>query len=705
METEYHPWFDPDVLVGAKLHGYPLEMLLGLGGFGAVYRTRSPEGTPRAIKVLYPLRSSTQEDTRVWDSRATHFLREAQTATRFSHPNIIRVYDTGQVHWRFPGRGLNPLVFYVADFLPDGVDRRLRDGRLFTSEDAIDVVTQVCDALEALHHATPQILHRDLNPGNIRLAEGGRVVLSDFGVARIEGVTGAYVTTEGPVLHKGISAPEQFLGEEPDVRTDVYQCGALLFVMLTGVYPRQADPDARTQLERKRVPVRLAQALLQCLETDRTKRFQDATALKTALLLSPPAPGPPQLSGPRAPRLTERWQLRFESPGWRISATPIAEDEGGCYFWDNQTVYCLSADTGMTKWTWRAASQIRDSFQSPAVQAGGQRLYVRHGDLLSCLDAHGVEQWQHKHWSDNTGAFLAVRDLVIVDSYRDGTGELHGPAALDARTGKGIWALQESVYHVDHLVASDEVLALIESVGVSGSGGVRVRAVDLSDGTVTGDYDLLTHQGEITPTPGAKAVILPQAPMMAPDGSIVVWTQDLARSQSYVWCSDRWLSPRWAKALDFGAGLREGQPSLVISGDHLLAFLATHDGAGNPDEGWFSGIDLQSGESLWHRKCPDGGCFTNPVADPSAPVVFAFVHYRARSRKGKRRWRLTAIDPRSGVELWRGPERGSPSSSPYLTPVVTPTHVYLQVAAAPLKDLGGLAGGVGRGSIEAFQRW
>ncbi len=196
MEHKRHPWFIPEWLVGAKALGYKLEKFLGAGGFGAVYLTTTPQGEARAVKVLYPPHSRNAEDLRDWQSRASRFLRELLTTAQFNHPNIVRIYDTGMLQWHYEAPegpsaldGDYLLPFYVADYLPDGVEQRLTNAEALTSDEVVEIGRQILEGLTALHSCQPPVLHLDLNPANIRLAEGRRAVITDFGVARIQGVT------------------------------------------------------------------------------------------------------------------------------------------------------------------------------------------------------------------------------------------------------------------------------------------------------------------------------------------------------------------------------------------------------------------------------------------------------------------------------------------------------------------------------------
>jgi serine/threonine protein kinase len=271
-----HPWFEAEMLLGLEANHYPLRRVVGFGGFGAVYLTRGADGVDRVIKVLYPPHSSSSQDLQVWAANNTHFLRELHIVAHFDHPNIIKIYDTGNLFWHFddPLRdqrhhddrsGDYLLPFYVAEYLPDGIDQHVRDNHLLHYREVVLIGAQICDGLAALHNSMPPVIHRDLNPRNVRLTEGNRPVITDFGVARSMNPESGDVTTH--FVPPDVVAPEQLKGEDPDARTDIYQVGALLFAMLTGKFPREAD--VTRQLEAKGIPQDLVRVIRRCLEYER----------------------------------------------------------------------------------------------------------------------------------------------------------------------------------------------------------------------------------------------------------------------------------------------------------------------------------------------------------------------------------------------------------------------------------------------------
>lgn len=286
------------MLVGVKAGGLTLENVIGSGGFGAVYFTRSEQGEPLAVKVLFPPRSRESADMADYTSRLSHFQREIQFAASFHHPNIMKIHFSGSLLWHYDDSsgsqqgsyrsGDYNLPYYVTDYLPDSVQQRLRKEELFSSAAAVEIGKQVCEALEALHGADPSILHLDLNPSNIRLVEGGRVVITDFGLVRVEGMPQGEVTRETSWIPPYIAAPEQRAGEDLDIRTDIYQVGALLFLMVTGKTRREFA--VMTLLEQPNVPQSLARVIERCTRHDKEMRFQDATRVKEALVAAKASP-------------------------------------------------------------------------------------------------------------------------------------------------------------------------------------------------------------------------------------------------------------------------------------------------------------------------------------------------------------------------------------------------------------------------------
>jgi hypothetical protein len=260
---------------------YRIERLLGRGGMGAVYLAHELAlDRDVAIKVLPPDQADTAE-------MRERFKREARTAARLSHPNIVPLYTFGEV---------SGLVYFVMAYVAGEslADRLRREGPL-DSEEACTLLVAVCDALDHAHRLG--IVHRDIKPDNILIdAELGTPRLTDFGIARLALADGQLTVAGQLIGTPHYMSPEQAMGRS-DVgpRSDLYSLGVMAFEMLSGQLPFRAETplDALTQrLTQDPPPLRsiarrvrpdLALAIGRCLSKDPADRWPDAKSLREAL--------------------------------------------------------------------------------------------------------------------------------------------------------------------------------------------------------------------------------------------------------------------------------------------------------------------------------------------------------------------------------------------------------------------------------------
>jgi serine/threonine-protein kinase len=225
------PFFDrseqSDPFIGKIVdERYRIESKIGVGGMGAVYRvTRLLIGDTVAIKILHATQNA--------DSMATErFRREAQAAARLKHPNVVAVYDFG-----VSSDGFQYLVMELVE--GNSLREIIRKQGPFNSYAASEIVGQVCAALDAAHQQG--VIHRDIKPDNILVsstADGRRVKVLDFGIAKLRDQSASDLTQTGSVMGTPhYMSPEQCLGEELDSRSDVYSLGIVLYEMLCGVVP------------------------------------------------------------------------------------------------------------------------------------------------------------------------------------------------------------------------------------------------------------------------------------------------------------------------------------------------------------------------------------------------------------------------------------------------------------------------------------
>ena len=213
-----------DRLTGRLLDGrYDVGRLVARGGMATVYEAMDTrlERTV-AVKVMHPALAADAEFV-------ARFIREARSAARLSHPNVVAVYDQGS----------DGDVVYLAMEYVDGATLRdlLRMRGRLAPADALAIFEQVLGALGAAHKAG--LVHRDVKPENVLLTEDGRVKVADFGLARAISSTVASTTMTSGLIIGTVSylSPEQVERGIADARSDVYAAGIVLFEMLTGEKP------------------------------------------------------------------------------------------------------------------------------------------------------------------------------------------------------------------------------------------------------------------------------------------------------------------------------------------------------------------------------------------------------------------------------------------------------------------------------------
>ncbi|WP_053754065.1 Stk1 family PASTA domain-containing Ser/Thr kinase [Streptomyces sp. MMG1533] len=217
-----------DPLVGQVLDGrYRVDARIAVGGMATVYRALDTRlDRVLALKVMHPALAA--DGTFV-----ERFIREAKSVARLAHPNVVQVFDQGT-----DGSYVYLAMEYVAGCTLRDV---LRDRGALQPRAALDILEPVLAALGAAHRAG--FVHRDMKPENVLIGDDGRVKVADFGLVRsVNTVT----STTGAVLGTvSYLAPEQI--EQPgaaDPRVDVYACGVVLYEMLTGEKPHDADSPA-----------------------------------------------------------------------------------------------------------------------------------------------------------------------------------------------------------------------------------------------------------------------------------------------------------------------------------------------------------------------------------------------------------------------------------------------------------------------------
>jgi CHASE2 domain-containing sensor protein len=210
---------------------YQVDRELGRGAMGTVYLGHDPK-INRVVAIKTLDLTAEFEDGEI-ESVKERFFREAETAGRLNHPNIVTIYDAGEEH---------DLAYIAMEFL-EGKDLTsvMADDQPLDTDWVLGVVAHVADALDYAHKLN--VVHRDIKPANIMFNEAdGTVKVTDFGIARI---TDRSKTKTGIVLGTpSYMSPEQFSGKKVDGRSDLFSLGVTMFELLTGSQPFGGDSIA-----------------------------------------------------------------------------------------------------------------------------------------------------------------------------------------------------------------------------------------------------------------------------------------------------------------------------------------------------------------------------------------------------------------------------------------------------------------------------
>ena len=264
-----------DKFVGKRLDGrYEIQEIIGVGGMAVVYKARdNQENRIVAIKILKEEFISNEEFLR-------RFKNESKAIAMLSHPNIVKVYDVS----------FGDLIQYIVMEYIEGITLKEyieREGSL-RWKDAVHFTLQI---LKGLQHAHDKgIVHRDVKPQNIMVLPDGTIKVTDFGIARFARSDQRTITDKAIGSVHYIS-PEQARGERTDEKTDIYSVGVMLYEMLTGKMPFQAESAvsvAIMQLQREpqlpseinpSIPLGLEQITMHAMQKTPERRYQSAAEM------------------------------------------------------------------------------------------------------------------------------------------------------------------------------------------------------------------------------------------------------------------------------------------------------------------------------------------------------------------------------------------------------------------------------------------
>lgn len=261
-----------DNFIGKKIEGrYQISELIGVGGMANVYKaTDLSDGKTVAVKVL-------REEFYENEELLRRFKNESKAIAMLSHPNIIEVYDVCFAH---------NMRCIVMEYI-DGITLKeyMEEQRPLAWKETVHFILQI---LKALSHAHSKgIVHRDIKPQNVMLLSDARIKITDFGIARFAR-SESHTITDRAIGSVHYISPEQARGDHTDQRADIYSIGIMLYEMLTGQVPFDADSPVSVALKQIEleaplprsinpdIPAGLEEITLRAMEKEPDRRYQSA---------------------------------------------------------------------------------------------------------------------------------------------------------------------------------------------------------------------------------------------------------------------------------------------------------------------------------------------------------------------------------------------------------------------------------------------
>jgi len=278
-----------------------IEGVISRSGMASIYKAKDLM-TGQAVAVKVPHQQFESDP-----ASFARFQREAEIGKKLNHPKILRLLDVGE-HSR---------PYIVMEYLEGKtLDQVMNKIRPLPISDAVQIASQVCDALAYMHQH--KIVHRDLKPQNIMICNDGSLRIMDFGIAKSTEMRRITFAGFSPAMGTpDYMAPEQVQGKRGDERTDIYSLGAVLYEMATGSVPFEGDnpfivmnsritgdPIAPRKLNRE-ISKEIEEIILHAMEREPHRRYASAAAMKV------------ELDNPDAVKLTGRHQHLQSVQGWK----------------------------------------------------------------------------------------------------------------------------------------------------------------------------------------------------------------------------------------------------------------------------------------------------------------------------------------------------------------------------------------------------
>ncbi len=528
-------------MIGSTVGRYRIDSLLGEGGMGRVYKAFDTSlGRAAAVKVLDPRVVADPE-------RLGRFMREARTASSLNHPNVVTIYEVGEL----PEGG-----HFIAMELVEGETLRevLGRGRPDLPR-ALEWIAQIADGIATAHAAG--ITHRDLKPENIVIARNGFAKILDFGLAKLHEIarepdpetkTAVMSTTPGAVLGTvGYMSPEQASGADVDHRSDIFSIGCVLYECVTGRRPFIGDSSIDTlhkiiyseppPLEEKApdAPRELQRIVRKTLAKDQEQRYQSAKDLAIDLReLKSDLSSQPRMSGIR------------ETP------PPAATRVQGWPAWIAFAAIAMAAILGVLAVRKRPAAQAVAA--APAQGAMSIERVTMSGNVIGSAISPDGEYIAYAY-SDAGKHSLWVRQLASGSAL-----QLVPPAAM------GVWGLKfspdsRSIYYTVKATGSGDRQGTLYQIPILGGQPRRV---------------LTNIESAVTFSPdGAKVAFHRIHAPKAGDSSIVIANADgtgektiLQKSPPEFLAPVFWGGPEWSSdGKSIASPLRIGGDSKLIAVD------------------------------------------------------------------------------------------------------------------------------------------
>jgi len=458
---------------------YEILTVQGVGGMGAVYRARDLRFSAVVKIVAVKEMTNNAPDPRLRRIGIQNFEREANILASLSHPAIPKIFD----YFSESARSYLILEFIEGQTL----ERVMEEHRQpFSQEEVVAWGIQVCDVLAYLHNQKPPVIFRDMKPSNLMLKPDGRLMVIDFGIAKVfeHGQRGTMIGTEG------YSPPEQYRGvAEP--RGDLYALGATLHHLLSGRDPRLEPPftfhERPIRLFNPEVSPALEAAIDKSLAYDLQERYSSAAEFAAELQRASPQGlrgttglGTAAFAGPQD--VTPKWTFKCED---EVRSSPRVANGVlyiGCY--DNN-LYALNVKNGSFLWKF-------------ATEGGIAATPCLHGEIVIIGSEDGKlyavsQRTGHVVWVFATGG--CIRSSARVEYGHAFVGSDDGYLyAVNIQSGRLLWKFQTAgPVRATPLIVSEMIFV--------GSDDGYVYAVDMRTGGIKWKYD--THR-RVTSSPAVE---------------------------------------------------------------------------------------------------------------------------------------------------------------------------------------------------------